>query len=64
MLTNLLTFLCVSSISLNWYLYYLLRTSKKEPTADARELLHYLTTGGAVVQVTVKDPTKLLYYKG
>jgi cell division protein FtsB len=37
---------------------------KKEPTLDARQLLHDLTHGGAVVKVSVIDPSGLLIYRG
>lgn len=44
------------------YLLVSLKKAKKAPvpTSDARDLLHSLTAGGAVVRITVLDPEALM----
>jgi len=54
----------IVSLFLNGWLFYLSRKIKKEPTQDARELLHYLTKGGALVRLEILDPSGLLFYRG
>ena len=46
----------------NLYQHY--KTKKSKPIAqDARQLLHDLTKGGAVVRVSVIDPEGLMFYR-
>lgn len=53
----------VVSLAYNFHQH---KESKKKHklSVDARQLLHDLTNSGAVVRVTVLDPTGLLYYRG
>lgn len=54
------------SIILNFYLYRRTKLLRKipAPSIEALQMLHDLTHGGAIVKVTVLDPSGLLIYKG
>ena len=53
----------IVSVTLNVYQFRLNKKPKKL-AADAKDLLHDLTNGGAIVKVTVIDPEGLLIYRG
>lgn len=51
----------LASLILNIYLYKQIKKPPKEaPTLEATQLLHDLTAGGAMVKVTVIDPSAFL----
>lgn len=51
------------SVAGNLYQHNLKKKDKKL-TVDARQLLHDLTAGGAIVRVSVIDPDGLMIYRG
>lgn len=62
---TLLGFLLLSCSLNGWFFIQQRRQSKKQPlSVDAKQLLHDLTNGGAIVRVTVIDPEGLMVYRG
>jgi len=51
----------LASLGVNVYLTFLVLKKKRTLTVDARELLHDLSGGRAILDVRVIDPTGLLY---
>lgn len=59
---QVVNYLLGASLVLNVGLAYFLRQKRQRPlTTDAKQLLHELTTGGAVVKVEVLDTSALFY---
>lgn len=58
--------LLLLSLFLNAFLYRQIKKLKtrKDLATDARELLHYLTRGGALLRITVIDPEGIMLYRG
>lgn len=52
------------SIGFNLFFFWQKRTKKPEASLDAKQLLHDLFRGSAVVKIEVIDPTDLLIYRG
>lgn len=64
-MTVFLTAIAAVSISLNIYAFFFNKKPQKQAlSVDAKQLLHDLTHGGAIVKVTVIDPEGLLIYRG
>ena len=58
-----LTFLLIFSLAMNIILVLRLRRLKTSPkqSVDARQLLHDLTKGRAIVKIEILDPSELFY---
>jgi hypothetical protein len=52
------------SVSFNIQQFLSNKKRKRVLTVEAKDLLHDLTNGGAIVKVTVIDPGGLLIYRG
>jgi hypothetical protein len=52
------------SLALNVYFAINQKKNPKKLAVDAKQLLHDLTQGGAIVKVTVIDPDGLMIYRG
>lgn len=48
------------SLAANAYLWWRTRTAESEPSYDARQLLHDLTRGEAVIRIKRIDPDDIL----
>jgi hypothetical protein len=56
--------LLIISAATNLWQFFYLKKNKKKLSTDARQLLNFLTNGGAVVKIEVIDPEGLMFYRG